>query len=194
MLAGQPGERKRPPGWEAAGLAGGVVRLVSTAEDERQARDALLGLLVGQTGGRGARIWSRSAPSWRSAGLGGWRTCWRSTRTLSLTCCARPGAGDPGGAACRDGACGRSCGRRRAGCDISAASGGVAAGVIHGERDATGPYPAGPGEHLAGPGIGVVESGAVVAVWGGGGGRPAAVSPAAGTAGQPVRAGLRPPS
>ncbi len=67
----------------------------------------------------------------------------------------------------RTGVCGRSCGCRRAGCEHQRVRRRGGRRGDPRERDAAGPYPAGPGEHLAGPGIGVIESGAVAAVQGG---------------------------
>ena len=76
--------------------------------------------------------------------------------------------------------------------NISATSGGVAAGVIHGNVTPPDPTRAGPGEHLAGPGIGVVESGAIVAVAGGVAVGQLQLPEQRATAGQPVRLAPRP--
>src|SRR5207237_536790 len=61
------------------------------------------------------------------------------------------------------------------------------------ERGAAGPYTAGPGEPLAGPEIGVIESGAVVAVQGGVAVGRLQLPQLRATAGQPVGLAPRPP-
>ena len=77
--------------------------------------------------------------------------------------------------------------------NISATNGGVAAGVIHGNVTPPDPTRMGPASTLAGPGIGVIESGAAAAVQGGVAVGRLQLPAQRATAGQPVRLAPRPP-
>jgi hypothetical protein len=131
-----------------------------------------------QLTGTGAPIGNGPRWPWRCSGLPGWQTCYRTRRAPRLTCAlvSQIQAQLPSGmvsAADHAVAAGRDV-------NISAADGGVAAGVIH----------------VAGPGIGVVESGAVVASGGmaiGQVGQLLQVSEQRATAGQPVQLAPRTP-
>ena len=71
--------------WEAARR--GFARLLGRGDPDRtKVAEQRLAETREQLTGAEGRIWSRPARRWRSGGRGGWRTCWRRTRTRRLTC------------------------------------------------------------------------------------------------------------